>query len=135
MKTKINSFTRYFIAIPLLSAFQIGPSATLVGTWKLTSLTAIYPKNMTSKARSTAEADIKSTSERLKQTTFVFSKDGHLSFAKHTGTYVIGKDGKTVDFVNYAKEKSTGLIVKLTTHDLEFTREDDGLTQVFHLVK
>jgi hypothetical protein len=40
--------------------------------------------------------------------------DGHLSFAKHTGTYVIGKDGKTINFVNDTKEKSTARIVKLT---------------------
>ena len=135
MKNKINAFVLSFIATQLLSAFQVIPPATLVGSWKLTSLSAIYPKTMTGKAKSTAEADIKNTGERLKQTTFVFTKDGHLSFAKHTGTYVIGKDDKTVDFVNDTKEKSTGHIVKLTIHELEFTREDDGLTQVFHLIK
>lgn len=135
MKINSNIIALSVVTILLFSSFQIDQAGKLVGTWKLTRLTAIYPKKMTGKAKKDAEADIKETGERLKKTIFVFTRDGHLSYVSHVGTYTVSKDGKSVDFMNDTKEKSTAVIVRLTAHELEFTREDDGLTQVFYLVK
>lgn len=135
MKTKINSFVISIIGFLLLSAFQSYRSEVLIGSWKLTSLTAEYPKSMTGKAKTDAVNDVKGTNERLKKTSFVFTKDGHLSYANHIGTFVMSVDGKTVTFINDTKEKSIANIIKLTPHELIFTRVDNGITQTFHLAK
>ncbi|MDB5089443.1 MAG: hypothetical protein JWR09_3437 [Mucilaginibacter sp.] len=135
MKAKIGTYLLPILTMLILGAFQVQHPETLIGAWKLKSLTAEYPKTMSGKSKSAAEADIKDLTGRLKKTTFVFSKDGYLSYLGHKGKWVMSNDGKTVDFIDDAKEKTVASIIKLSADQLIFTRVDDGISQTFCLAK
>lgn len=135
MKTKITFLLLAITAIVVIGALQVSYANKLIGTWKLKSFKAEYPSTMTGKTKSVAEADMKDLTGRMKKTTFVFTKDGSLSYLNSKGTWAISNNGKTVDFVSAAKEKSVVTIIELTEHQLVFSRVDDGIKQTFHLVK
>lgn len=135
MKTKINRFLLAFITFIMMGAFQADPSAQLIGSWTLKSLIPAYPENMKPKTKADAEKDIQDLTGRLKKTKFIFSKDGHLSFERHSGMWKMSSDGKTVGLINDNKEKIVATILSLSAHQLVFSRVDDGIKQTFTLTR
>ena len=133
MKTKINILLLAAVSFMTIAAAQSTKSDLLIGTWKLQSLSPEFPLNVTDKEKIKDEKIIADDTEYFKKNSFIFTKYGELTLGKKKFTWVMNATGNKVNVSKGHKVIIVATILKLSDHELIFTRPDEGMIVKYDL--
>lgn len=134
MKTKINCLLIATICYFSMVYGQVSKTEMINGTWKLKSLKAQFPVNISEKEKAKDEQIIKSDESDFKKYGFNF-KGNSLNIGKKHFTWTLNKKETEVTVKKKGKSIITATLVELSEHQLIFTRPDEGMIVTYTLYR
>lgn len=134
MKTKFNLLLLAGLCFITAVSAQTQKSEMLTGSWKVQSLTAKFPPNVTVKQKTKGEKTIADDETEFKKAGFLFTGN-KLTVGKKKFTWVMDKDGSQVVVKKGKKVIITAKLLELSAHQLIFTRPDEGMIVTYTLAR
>jgi hypothetical protein len=132
MKTKFNCLLIATICYFSVVYGQATKPEMINGTWKLKSLKAQFPANISEKEKAKDQKIIDGDEADFKKYGFTF-KGNALDIGKKHFTWMMNEKGTQVTVKKKGKSIIIATLVKVTAHQLIFTRPDEGMIVTFTL--
>lgn len=114
---------------------QSNRSEMITGSWKLKNLKPQFPANALKKEIASDRKIIADDEKDFKKSSFVFTKDRRLLLGEKNFTWKLESDDKTVKVMKDDSLIIVATIVKLSAHQLIFTRPDEGMIVTYTLIR
>jgi hypothetical protein len=130
-----------FAAFAVIGFFSASAQSTssasglIIGTWKCQDMQAEYPATLQGEKLEAAKKQNDDAVTSLKNTPFIFTKDGKCTIGTQHGTWVMSNDGKTVTYTNESKQKQVAALLEVTADKVVFQMMDHDIKETFTLTK
>lgn len=137
MKKTLTLFltvTTWLITLTMAYA-QTGNSKLLIGQWKFTNLSVVYPQDMTGDDLARRKIKVAAQVSKLEGTTLEFLPNGALKWGGNKLHWKMDANGKQFKISKYLITVSVAKILELSVHKLVFTRPSDGIPATYTLTR